>query len=175
MIHRRPYLAALLLLAPVMAACSTPELPPCPPIYILGDAGKLTKFRAGAGRDLTDVEFQAEIQGFQGSCKYDDKGAVVDLQVSFSVERGPANGDRKADFAYFTAIPYFYPSADAKAVFPVSVAFPTGQNRMRLNDEEITLRIPVKDKELIDKYEIYLGFQTNSDELDFNRRERESK
>jgi hypothetical protein len=166
---------AALALVPVLSSCSVfqkKEPPPCPPVYILGDAGQLTKYREGKGRDLTDVEFEAEINGFQGDCKYDEKGAQVEIQVSFAVKRGPADADRKADFAYFAAVPLFYPAADAKAVFPVSVAFPEATNYVRYTDEPLVLRIPVKDADVIQKYEIYLGFQATQEELDRNRQGR---
>ncbi|HLO78930.1 MAG TPA: hypothetical protein VK196_20930 [Magnetospirillum sp.] len=166
----RPIAAALLPLA--LASCSLfgkKEPPPCPPIYILGDASKLTKFRAGPGRDLTDVEFEAEIQGYTGGCTYDEKGAMVDLQVSFALKRGPADTDRKADFTYFVAIPHYYPSPEAKAEFATSVQFPEGTNYVRFTDEEVVMRVPVKDKDIINKYEIYLGFQETREELDRNR------
>ncbi|CAA7613422.1 hypothetical protein [Magnetospirillum sp. UT-4] len=167
----RPFVAALAL-APVLASCSIlqkKEPPPCPPIYVLGDAGQLTHFRDGKGRDLTDIEFEAEIQGFTGGCTYDEKGAVVDLQVSFTVKRGPADGDRKAEFSYFAAIPLFYPSPAAKAVFPIQVEFPEGNNYLNHTDETVMMRIPVKDKDVIQKYEIYLGFQATAEEIERNR------
>jgi len=163
---------AAALLPLVLASCSVlqkQEVPPCPPVYILADAGKLTKFRPGPGRDLTDVEYEAEIQGYTGGCKYDEKGAIVDLQVSFALKRGPADTDRKAEFSYFTAIPHFYPAPEAKAVFPVTIDFPEGVNYVRFTDEEVVMRVPVKDKDVINKYEIYLGFQETAEELDRNR------
>lgn len=166
----RPVAAFLLPL--VLASCSVfqkKEIPPCPPVYILADAGKLTKFRPGAGRDLTDVEFEAEVQGYTGGCTYDEKGALVDLQVNFVVKRGPADTDRKAEFSYFAAIPHFYPAPEAKAEFPVTVEFPEGTNYVKFTDEEVVMRVPVKDKDIINKYEIYLGFQQSTEELDRNR------
>ncbi len=169
----RPVAAALLPLA--LASCSVfqkTEIPPCPPVYILGDASTLTKFRPGPGRDLTDVEFEAEITGYQGGCKYDSKGAEVDLQVTFTVKRGPGNPGDTADFSYFAAIPYFYPSAEAKAEFPVSVTFPSGTNYVKYTDGEVVLRIPVKDKDVIDNYDVYLGFQATPEELERNRQGR---
>lgn len=167
----RPVVAALLPLA--LASCSVfekKEPPPCPPIFILGDASKLTKFRPGPGRDLTDVEYEAEIIGYKGGCAYDEKGAKIDLQVTFSVQRGPGNTGNKADFTYFAAVPYYYPAPEAKAEFPVTVGFPDGTNYVKFTDETVDMRIPVKDKEVIDKYEIYLGFQTTQEELNRNRK-----
>lgn len=171
-------LAAVLAVPLALAACSggnpfvKKEPPPCPPIYILGDAGQITKFREGKGRDLTDVEVEAEITGYSGECSYDEKGAIVDIQVSLVAKRGPADTDRKAQLSYFVAIPAFYPKAEAKAVFPVEITFPEGTNSVRFTDETVTMRVPVKDKEVINKYEIYLGFQTSAEELEMNRRAR---
>ena len=34
--------------------------PPCPPVYIMSDAAKITKYHSGSGRDLTDVEMEGE-------------------------------------------------------------------------------------------------------------------
>lgn len=169
----RPLAAALLPLA--LASCSVfqkKETPPCPPVFILGDASKLTKFRPGPGRDLTDVMYEAEIQGYTGGCTYDEKGAMIDLQVSFMVKRGPADTGHKADFSYFVAVPLYYPSPDAKAEFATTVTFPEGQNYVRYTDEEVVMRVPVKDKDVISKYEIYLGFQATPEELDRNRADR---
>ena len=173
----RRFLPAVAVLAslPLLASCSAfqkKEPPPCPPLYLLGDAASLTKYRPGKGRDLTDVDFSAEIQGYSGECSYDEKGAIVDVQVNFTLTRGPADDDRKASFQYFLAIPYYYPAPEAKAVLPVEVTFPEGQNSIRYTDETVNLRIPVKDKDVIQKYEIYLGFQTSPEELDANRKTR---
>ncbi|OAN56871.1 hypothetical protein [Magnetospirillum moscoviense] len=166
---------AALALVPALASCSVfqkKEPPPCPPVYILGDAGTLTKYKDGKGRDLTDVEFEAEINGFQGDCKYDEKGALVEIQVSFAIKRGPGDTDRKAEFTYFAAVPLFYPAKDAKAEFPVSVEFPQATNYVRYTDEPVVLRIPVKDSDIIQNYEIYLGFQATQEQLERNRQGR---
>lgn len=168
--------AAALLTLPLLASCSVFEKkapPPCPPIYLLGDTATLTKYKPGRGRDLTDIEFQAEIQGYTGECKYDDKGAVVELQVVFNLTRGPADDDRKVAFEYFLAVPLYYPAPEAKALFPVEVTFPEGGNYARHTDETVMMRIPVKDKDVIQKYEIYLGFQTSAAELESNRKARQ--
>src|SRR5277367_6532213 len=51
----------LAVLAPVLGGCGLlfpPDKPTCPRVSIPADADRLTRFRAGAGRDLTDVRFQ---------------------------------------------------------------------------------------------------------------------
>lgn len=165
-------LAPLLAVA-VLAGCSalsSKEPPPCPPVYILGDTQHLTQYRAGSGRDLTDVEVEAEVIGFKGECHYDQTGAVIDLGVSFDVRRGPAARGRDVPFRYFVAVPKFYPAESAKAVLTSSAHFPDGTESVRVDDEGVTLRIPVKTHEVIDQYEIYLGFQLTPEQLEMNRK-----
>ena len=170
-------LAFLVLVAPlVLSGCDAMSrvkgkvAPPCPPVYILSDTATITKYRAGGGHDLTDVEVEAEVVGFKGDCIYDDKGGEISLQLSFNVRRGPAAATRTVELTYFVAIPKFYPAPEAKGIFTFPITFPETADQLRVSDEEVVMRIPVKTKELIDKYEIYLGFQTSADELEMNRR-----
>ncbi|MBI3444043.1 MAG: hypothetical protein HY055_01420 [Magnetospirillum sp.] len=144
--------------------------PPCPPVFILSDAATITKYKAGSGRDLTDVEVEGEIVGFKGECVYDDKGGEVSLQISFNLRRGPAAVNRKVEVSYFVAIPKFYPDPGAKGIFTLPVTFPDSVDHVRASDDEVVMRIPVRTKELIDNYEIYLGFQMTPEELEANRR-----
>lgn len=178
MTSRSVRLLALALAAPIaLSGCDTltqlaskTKPPPCPPIYILSDTAKITKFRPGSGRDLTDVELEAEVVAYKGNCSYDDKGATVEVQVSFDVTRGPASTSRNTELTYFVAIPKFYPAPEAKAEFTFPISFPEGVDQARVNDEDVILHIPVKDREVINNYEIYLGFQATPEELERNRR-----
>lgn len=148
------------------------EPPPCPPVYILGDAGQVTKYRDGKGRDLTDVEAEVEVLGYNGACVYDEKGAEVEIQVRLGAKRGPADTDRKVSVEYFIAIPLYFPNPEAKAVFPVTIQFPEGANTVKYDDEPVVMRVPVKDGDTIQKYEIYIGIQTTPEELNRNRQAR---
>src|SRR5690606_8384462 len=100
-------------------------VPPCPPVLMLRDAGTLTRYAPGRGRDITDIDFQAEIADFRGTCEYNKERTEVDivLNVVFSVLRGPADTDRAAAFEYFVAIPHFHPAPEGKRTLPVSVRF----------------------------------------------------
>lgn len=171
-----PWRLVPLLALAALAGCSSltnkKEPPPCPPVYILGDTQHVTKYRQGAGRDLTDVELEAEVVGFKGECHYDAKGAIVDLGVSFQVKRGPGAAGRDLDLSYFVAIPKFYPAESAKAVLTTPVHFPDGVETVRVDDEGVTMRIPVQNREVIDQYEIYIGFQTTPEQLELNRKMR---
>jgi len=44
-----------------------PDQPQCPRISVLADAYRETRFQAGKGHDLTDVELEAQVSNFKGS------------------------------------------------------------------------------------------------------------
>ncbi|MEX1206447.1 MAG: hypothetical protein WEB85_14480, partial [Dongiaceae bacterium] len=99
--------AVLLLSGLVLAACTMfqeagPPIP-CPRAVTVADAASLTRFD-DAGRDLTDVLFEAEIAQIASACEYDEGAVDVTVQVQFVALRGPADRERRGDFAYFVAI-----------------------------------------------------------------------
>jgi hypothetical protein len=167
-------LAVAAAVAVVLAGCGMfdrdKRTAPCPRFLILGGANELTKFRAGPGRDATDVAFRATVADFNGSCEYDRNLILVKLFV-FDVVRGPAMGVREAAFDYFVALPQFHPAPAGKRVFPVAARFEGDLQRLSYRDA-IELTIPIKDKEIGADYEVYLGFQLAPDEVEYNRTRR---
>ncbi|MBT5049172.1 MAG: hypothetical protein HOM58_11785 [Rhodospirillaceae bacterium] len=145
--------------------------PPCPPIFVLKDAGSVTRYKPGPGSDITDVLFHGKIIDFQGLCEYNSERTRVEisLSIAFEMSRGPANTDRKADFAYFVAIPKFHPAPQGKKIFPLATSFVENTTRVRLTDE-ITLEIPIDKKVKRQAYATYIGFDLTQDELKENRR-----
>jgi hypothetical protein len=144
---------------------------PCPKVFLIDDTSRLTAFRPGPGRDITDVDFQAEISGYTGSCTYDRDKMSVSLNAAFDVSRGPANATRKVAFQYFVAVPKVYPDPAGKRVFDVGFAFEANQSRARFGDE-IEIDVPLKNPSEGPAYEIYLGFQLTAAELAYNRAHR---
>ncbi len=155
-----------------LASCSSSNKAslPCPPIYILGEAGSLSRLAPGGN----GVDFDAEIVKFNGSCAYNEKGANVEVSVTFQVAKGSANTSNKAEFSYFSGIPYYYPASDAKMLFPVSVSF-KNETSVRFTDQTISIDIPIKGGEAIEKYEIFIGIQPTAEELSRRRQERGTK
>lgn len=145
--------------------------PECLPIFILKDAGSLTRYKPGAGKDITDVLFQAKMVDFRGVCTYNKKRTEVEIDVNlaFELSRGPANRDRKAAFQYFVAIPRFHPAPQGKNIFAIGAEFPNPGTRLRTSDN-IQMVIPLDPKVHRDEYAIYLGFQLTRQELEDNRR-----
>ncbi len=170
---RRAFGLAAAVLAIGLAGCeagffSKPAPPgPCPRVAAVADAGTLTRF-SGSGRDLTDVAFEAEIGGMQGSCVYSDDVIDVDLAVQFIASRGPADQNRRADFKYFVAVARFDQSVVARESFDTFVEFPGNQNRAGIV-EELAQHIPIASGERGDSFVIYVGFELTPQELTFNR------
>jgi hypothetical protein len=149
--------------------------PVCPRIGILADAASMVKFRPGQGRDLTDVEHEAEILSVDRTCELRDKGAAVEvvITVQMAASRGPA-----APEATTIALPYFVAvveRASQRIVGRESIAgqveLPPGRRRAGVG-EEITERIPLSAGRSPADYEILVGLQLTEEQLEYNRRRR---
>ncbi|NQV45742.1 MAG: hypothetical protein HQ501_12595, partial [Rhodospirillales bacterium] len=83
-----------------------PPPPPCPSVSILGNAERVTQFRTGPGRDLTDITVEARIDDFIARCIYDvdeDTGVGqvhVELSLGVTAARGAANEKGFAEIPY---------------------------------------------------------------------------
>lgn len=172
---RAPIRFVAAILSPfLLLGCSLTEKEnpaPCPRISILSDASKLIRFRPGQGRDVTDVELQAEIISFKGACAYDmDKRQMkLTMQIGIDALRGPAAKSKSYDIGYFIAMPLFFPKTEAKQIMPVALAFPDETNHVRYTDEEVSVTFPISDFKKLDGYQVILGFQLDPAQLDYNR------
>ena len=173
---RRTCAFGMVSLAGLLAACgSNPfeevPVPVCPSAYLPKDTAKLTQFN-GAGKDLTDIMFEAEFNGYLGDCGYDLDDKTLDVIISpiITAELGPAAQSRGATFQYFVALRDPDGNFVEKSVFDVNMPFPENLNLARYRDEQVTLTVPLSDVWAGPEYEIYLGFQLSSDQLDYNRR-----
>lgn len=169
--------AAAVLLGAVLAGCTAlfgggePQ-PPCPRAVVVGDVQKLTQFREGLGRDLTDVRFEAAIIGLAPACEYDEDGFVdADVAITMSIARGPAAEGNVSHYEYFVAITNPAGEIIAKRVFSVDVAFPEAILRVAVT-EEITQRIAYAPEPDASRHRIFVGFQLTRDQLDYVRSRR---
>lgn len=161
---------AALALALAVAGCGMFDrrpAPPCPPVLVVKEASKLTLYREGPGRDVTDVLFEGQVVDFRGGCEWNRARTEVDLEirVAFDVQRGPANRDRRASFRYFVAIPAFHPAPEGKRVFLHEVAFPENVARLRSGDT-VRLRIPIAKGKTWEDYPVYIGFQLTPEQAE---------
>lgn len=158
----------------ILAACSRDEdrrEAACPQGIVPADAGTVTHFRDGPGRDLTDVVAEAHIVNILVQCKYDRRGVTVDLQVAIAVDRGPADRSRVAEFDYFVAL--VDPEQNILAKEPFRVRFEFRDNRTRLGTiEELEPRLPLADVMKGPEHQVLIGFQLTPEELAWNRSQR---
>lgn len=162
------------------SACSvfdkTPP-PPCPDVSVLSDASRITKFVDGPGRDLIDVLYEGEVADAAGSCTYDlDKDTKegqlgVEMTVVMALSRGPADRDGKAPLSYFVAITGKDQKILNKQHFTADVAFPPNTGKLLWKDEPIYLSIPLKAGETGRDFQIYVGYDLDQEELQFNRKQ----
>ena len=94
----------------VLAACSNTSntrLPvACPRPGILAEGADLTRYRPGAVRDLTTLEWDARISGINGGCNPGRKNASIEMTLiaGFSIERGAGAEGRVIDLPWFVAV-----------------------------------------------------------------------
>ncbi len=144
--------------------------PPCPTIVVVNDAARQVKFH-GTGRDLTDVLFEARIEGSGITCEYDDGVIEVDMLVRLEAVRGPADREQRADLTYFVAIARSDQLIVAREEFRSAIALPGNQTRAAIV-EEVAPRIPLGANENGSNYRIFLGLALSEDELEYNRNNR---
>jgi len=169
MTSRAAFLAALAF-AGLLAACGS-KTPPgaCPSGLIPTDASKITRFRDGTGRDLTDVIVEGNVQDILVQCKYSKKEVVVDLQIAITADRGPADRSRVAEFPYFVAVQNPDGEISTKEQFKVRFDFTDNRTHLGVVLNEAEPHIPLADVAKADAYRIIVGFQLTPDELAWNR------
>jgi len=159
-----------ILLAVVVAGCSNKPIPPCPGVRVDSTTASLTKFRDGPGRDVTDIEYQAQIVGYKGECVQDDEEVEVIFDVDFALAGGPAGNAGPVSLYYFVAIPQFFPSETGKKILEVKR---TLQGRAttpeRFTEKSVRVKIPLKKDQPAASYDVYIGFQLTAEQLDYNR------
>ena len=151
-------------------------VPACPTVKLLRDADKVTAYRPGPGRDITDILYEAKLAGFSGECEYVGDGGtfhevVVSVRAKFDLVRGPADATRMAELKYFVAIPEFFPAPEGKRQFVRRVRFPTGRNNITINDDFVEIRIPLTKDRKGPGSRVYIGFHLTQDQLNLNRRQ----
>jgi hypothetical protein len=170
MICRRFAPAALAALT--LAACGGPgpdALPTyCPSPFTVTDAGRLTHFKDGPGRDPRDIAYEAVVASSRTTCEASRNNQIsVTLLMRISVSAGPSVGTGP------TRVPYFVRVIDGSgavvqgqeftADFRLSTANPRGSSQ-----EELSLFLPQGSS-----YRIAIGLKPTAEELNYNRRGRQ--
>lgn len=183
---------ALMALLAALSACASAEQKKkvealvCPHVSIDRATSSLTRFKDGPGRDITDIELEGEIVGFNGDCALRKTGVDLNVMVRLAATRGPAAKDPYAEVEYFVAVTRLPPAtrdADGKAIpapaaerkiltkeiFKVGTQFPPGVNTVTYRDEQVDLAIPMDGDATTESFEIFVGYQLTREQLDYNR------
>ncbi len=141
----------------------------CPTPLAVQDAQRLTRFKAGGGRDPRDVAFEAVLVQTNAACSISRQTMDVSVFIQIAVNAGPSVGSGT------TRVPFFVRVLDANgsvvvgrdelADYKLSAASPRGMSR-----EELGVKIPFNSVADIGSYRIAVGLLPTPDELEFNRR-----
>jgi hypothetical protein len=177
--HWRVFLILLTIALLVGGCSSNKKAEVCPRVAALSEAGSLTRFAPGPGRDILDVDFQGEVTDLVAQCDFADaKGArlvAVQLAPVFTLSRGAANTNRKADFTYFVSV-VRNEAILSKQLFEVASTFAGNRSRIVVKDDDppVMIDIPLPYRAAENEYEILVGFQLTAEELQWNQASRGS-
>ena len=172
-------IGALALATLVGCAGDQPRNPACPSVGVLSEAATLTSFAPGTGRDLVDVDHEAEIVDVSSGCTYEgdpgdsDRVLIVAVAPSIEASRGPANETREAVFDYFVSVVDASGNVRSKQRFSVGVRFEGNRTRIRFRDDDppVTVNIPAPTDSAVAGTKILVGFQLSAEQLEYNRRQ----
>ena len=167
---RRAALIVPVILLAALAGCTTQKpVPPCPPIRVDSSTASLTKFKDGPGRDVTDIEYQAEIVGYKGKCVHEDDNVEVQFDLDLTIAGGAAAKGGAVDLYYFVAIPQFFPDPAGKHIIQVKRDVPASGKQEHFTESNVRLRIPLTKDQAGAAFDIYVGFQVDNAQLEYNR------
>ncbi len=159
------------LLALTLAACgggsSSEASYFCPEPFTVQDAGRLTHFKEGPGRDPRDIEYEASILGATTKCSASRNQIEVTLFLRISVSAGPSAGAGRTSVPYFVRVldsaNNVVQSQDFNADFRLTSGNPRGSSQ-----EELTFSVSRDGG-----YRIAVGLRPTMEELNYNRRSRQ--
>jgi hypothetical protein len=141
----------------------------CPAPFTVQDAGRLTHFKDGPGRDPRDVEYEAALAGVGTSCTLRRNQMDVTLIMRVAVSAGPSVAAGQTRVPYFVRVlgssGQVVQGQDFTADFKLSSANPRGRSQ-----EEFTLTLPFSQVSQLASYRIAVGLKPSMEELDYNRR-----
>lgn len=151
------------------AEATEPNPGPCPRAFALYDASRIVDFGGEAER-FANVRFSGEINKVRSLCRYfEDKPIEADLELVMDLGRGPSASDSNATYEYFVAVTRKNIDVIEKQVFPLTVTFPAGADRMRVVERIDSIVIPrATDTTSGENFEIITGFVVTEAQRMFN-------
>jgi hypothetical protein len=153
----------------LLTACGNDEVAfvlTCPQVLIVQEASQLTQYVPGAGRDMLDVRFDAEIGQVNWVCQFFVEENRVEIEVRFAMLalRGPAADSDVARFPYFVAVADPQGTILAKQVFAIDIQFPG--NSLEIGHlERVFQTLEYASLSNAANYTVYIGFQLTPEQL----------
>ncbi len=141
---------------------------PCPRAFSLFDAARIVEFK-GEQR-FSNVGFTGEVDAVRSLCRYYAERPIdADLEIDFSLGRGPAAEQSTAHYEYFVAVTRKNIGVIEKQIFPLTVTFPEGADRMVKTERIGEILIPRKAEGTSgENFEIIVGFVVTPEQRAFN-------
>jgi|APCry1669188879_1035177.scaffolds.fasta_scaffold87945_1 hypothetical protein len=145
----------------------------CPRPGILAEGADLTRYRPGAVRDLTTLEWDARIGGISGGCNPGRKNLSIDMTLiaSFTIERGAGAEGRVIDLPWFVAVvENGTEQVLARRSFTERVTFARNETKTNVETVPVSLTLPVGESRRGNDYRIYVSFELTPEDFALNRR-----
>jgi len=145
---------------------------PCPNALSLYDAHRYVELR---GEDVVyeNVGFTGEILDVATQCRYTDvrPGPIdAELGLRMAFGRGPAADGDQHTYEYFVAVTRTDNAVIEREVYPVTVRFERGQDRVVVTETFDRIAIPRADATTSGaNFEIIVGFVLSEEQIEFNR------
>lgn len=141
----------------------------CPSAFALYDAARIIDFR-GDAQAYENVGFTGEVEKVRSLCRYYGTAPIqADMEITFSLGRGPAATQDTATYEYFVAVMRKNIAVIEKEVFPLTVTFEPGQDRVTVTEKINNIVIPRKAETTSGaNFEIVTGFVLTPQQKAFN-------
>lgn len=143
---------------------------PCPRAFAIYDASRIVEIKGDGAERYSNVGFTGEIDKVRSLCRYyADRPIVADLDIDFSLGRGPAAAGETATYEYFVAVTRRNIDVIERVSYPLSVTFPAGQDRVSVSESINEIVIPrANDTTSGVNFEIIVGFEVTPEQRAFN-------
>ncbi|MFP4518728.1 MAG: hypothetical protein ACLFQ5_04660 [Oceanicaulis sp.] len=149
-----------------------PNPGPCPNALALYDAHRLVQMN-GDALVYENVGFTGEILNVVSRCRYTNQDASpIDMEVGVRLAfgRGPAADAETHTYELFVSVVAVDSVVLDKQVFPVTVRFRPGQDRVEVQEIFDSITIPRNAADTSGaNYEVLVGFELTDEQLEFNR------
>ena len=165
----------------VLSGCSSvrntlgdanPNPGPCPNALALYDAHRLVEI-SGDNAVYENVGFTGEILNVASTCRYSGRTADpihMEMAVRLAFGRGPAAQSDTKTYDMFVAVTRTDRAVVDRQVFPITVTFEPGEDRVEVIEEFNSISLPrVSPTTSGANYEIIVGFELTDEQLEFNR------